>query len=295
MAKITFEPIKEKVGACVHVAKQDMTDPEVAKAILEELEKRGVLVFPQLGLNDEEQLAVTDALGDRVNFTKTAPGGNAAAQDVYKITLDKDVNDHPEYVLGTFFWHVDGVTIDQPMPKATLLSARKLSPWGGQTEFANLYAAYDALPEEEKEAFAGLRVLHSIGASVRDVVPVVNTETVALLNVADDMAHPLVWTHPDGRKSLLVGTTTDHIEGLSLAHGRAILRRLAEWAAQPDFSYCHQWQPGDFVIWDNCGVMHRVRPYAEDSGRTMHRTTLAGSERIAGSEKVEKGKSLAAA
>jgi alpha-ketoglutarate-dependent taurine dioxygenase len=71
---------------------------------------------------------------------------------VYTITLDKKVNFQPEYVLGTFFWHIDGVTINQPLPKATLLSARKLSPTGGQTEFASTYAAYENLPEAEKEA-----------------------------------------------------------------------------------------------------------------------------------------------
>lgn len=61
---------------------------------------------------------------------------------------------------------------------------------------------------------------------------------------------------------------------------RALIRRLAEWAAQPDFVYSHEWQQGDFVIWDNCGVMHRVNPY-DDERRTMHRTTLAGVERVA--------------
>ena len=280
MAKITIEPIKPHIGATVRFDREHLLDDDVAHACLEALEARGVLVFPQINLSDAEQLAFTDRLGDRVNFTRHAPGGDAAEQDVYKITLDEEVNKHQEYVLGTFFWHVDGVPIDQPIPKATMLSARTLSDKGGQTEFANLYAAWENLPAWEKEGLDGQRVIHTIVASMREVVEVVNEETVSLLNVAVDMDRPLVWTHQSGRQSLLVGSSADRIVGMELAHGRAVIRRLIEWAAQPDFVYSHQWQPGDLVLWDNCGVMHRVYPY-DDPRRTMHRTTLAGFEQAA--------------
>lgn len=294
MTKVTFEPIKDSIGSRVIVAKADLTDPEVIAACQHELEQRGALVFPEINLTDAEQLAFTDAFGERVNFTRTAPGGDSETPDVYKITLDRKLNPHPEYVLGTFFWHVDGVTIDQPLPKATLLSGRVLSASGGQTEFANLYAAWDALPEELKQQYEGLRVLHTLASSVKDVVEEVNPDTVALLNTAADMVHPLVWKHESGRKSLLLGTHADRILGMGLPQGRALIRRLTEWAAQPAFTYSHDWKSGDFVIWDNCGVMHRVVPY-DDERRTMHRTTLAGDERVAGSQKVEKGEPLPAA
>ena len=280
MAKIAFEPVKPNIGAIVHVDRAHLFDDDVAQACLSALEDRGVLVFPQVHLSDEEQLALTDKLGARVNFTRNAPGGKDAAQDVYKITLDKDVNGHPEYVLGTFFWHVDGVTIDQPLPKATLLSARKLSATGGQTEFANLYAAYEQLPDWERANIEDLKVVHTIAASMRVFMDEVNEETVVLLNKAVDMVHPFVWTHKSGRKSLLVGSHADHVVDLPYAHGRALITRMIEWAGQPDFRYTHQWQPGDFVVWDNCGLMHRVVPYDENSGRTMHRTTLAGFEKV---------------
>lgn len=294
MAKVTFEPIKEKIGSRVIVAKDDLTDPDVIAACQHELEMRGALVFPEINLTDAEQLAFTDAFGERVNFTRNAPGGDSETQDVYKITLDRKVNQHPEYVLGTFFWHIDGITIDQPLPKATLLSGRILSETGGQTEFANLYAAWEGLPDDLKQQYEGLRVLHTLAASVRDVVEDVNPDTVALLNTAADMIQPLVWEHDSGRKSLLIGTHADRVLGMGLAQGRALLRRLSEWAAQPAFTYSHNWKPGDFVIWDNCGVMHRVVPY-DDERRAMHRTTLAGKERIAGAKKVEKGEPLPAA
>ena len=280
MANITFEPVKALIGAIAHVNRAELLSDEVAQATLATLEERGVVVFPGLNLTDEEQLALTDKLGDRVNFSKSAPGADATAQDVYKITLDPEINSHAEYVLGTFFWHVDGATIDQPLPKATLLSARTLSQSGGQTEFANLYAAWKYLPERDQAVFANLRVLHTLRSSMRDVVDVIDEDSVVLLNKAADMDHPLVWTHHSGRQSLLLGSHADKVIGMGLAQGRALIRRLTEWAAQPDFTYSHEWQPGDFVIWDNCGVMHRVVPY-DDPRRTMHRTTLAGLEKVA--------------
>ncbi|MEY2926806.1 MAG: hypothetical protein RL367_1283 [Pseudomonadota bacterium] len=280
MPKITIEPTKPHIGAKIHIGRADLYDPQVALDCMAALEHRGVIVFPGLNLTDSEQLAFTDALGERVNFTKNAPGGNAAEQDIYKITLDPEVNQHPEYVLGTFFWHVDGATMDMPLPKATLLSGRVLSDKGGQTEFCNLYAAYEHLPDHLKADYADLRVLHTIGSSMREVVEEVNEDSVILLNTASKMNHPLVWTHQSGRKSLLLGSHADRIFGQPLAQGRALIRRLTEWAAQPDFIYSHEWEPGDFVIWDNCGVMHRVNPY-DDQRRTMHRTTLAGVERVA--------------
>jgi alpha-ketoglutarate-dependent taurine dioxygenase len=276
---VTIEPIKPLVGGKVTVDKANLTAPDVVEAIRGALEERGVLVFPEISLSDEEQLALTDALGERVNFTRRVPGSDVSSGDVYKITLDKTINTEPDYVLGTFFWHIDGVTIDQPLPKATLLSARTLSAEGGATEFANLYAAYDKLPEEEKRQYDDLRVVHTVEAAVRPVYGVPPQERLdRYRSMADPMEQPLVWTHEDGRKSLLIGTHADGIVGMPNPHGRALLTRLQQWAAQPDFVYTHHWKVGDFVIWNNQGLMHRVVPYT-DQGRVMHRTTLAGTEK----------------
>ena len=96
-----------------------------------------------------------------------------------------------------------------------------------------------------------------------------------------ERTHPLVWRHRSGRKSLVLGMTASHVEGMSLAQGQALLQRLMEWATQPQFVYRHEWRVGDLVVWDNTGTMHRVVPYALDSGRTMHRTTLIGEELLA--------------
>ena len=279
MDKVRFEPAKPLIGAVVHVDRADLLDPAVVAACRAALEERGVLVFPQLHVSDQEQLAFTDALGERASFMSQAPGGSGDDEDVYKVTLDEEFNAHPEYVHGTFFWHVDGVLLDQPPPKTTLLSARALSGTGGQTEFANLYAAFDALPDQQRRDYDGLKVLHTLAAAIRPVVEAVNKDSVALLDVAVDMEHPLVWTHKTGRKSLLIGTQADRITSMPLHIGRALLARLMEHAGRPEFVYSHDWQLGDFVVWDNCGVMHRVVPY-DDPKRAMHRTSIAGHERV---------------
>lgn len=275
---VTVEPAKPLVGGIVHLNGANLLDDEVVATVRTALEERGVLVFPRLNVSDQDQLAFTDRMGGRANIGGKVPGAGAETPDVYKITLDKKINTEPDYVLGTFFWHVDGVPVDQPLPKATMLAARHLSSDGGATEFSNLYAAYEHLPEEEKRALDGLTVIHTVEGAVRPVYGRLSREREErYANLAPGMERPLVWTHEDGRKSLLIGTHAEGIVGMPGAHARALLTRLQQWASQPDFVYRHNWQVGDLVIWDNQGVMHRVVPYS-DAARVMHRTVIAGHE-----------------
>ena len=275
------EAIKPHIGSIIRADRAALCeDDATAQACLDLLEQRGVLVFPGINMSDAQQLAFTDRLGDRVNYTSTASGSDADAQDVYTISLDPAVNKEPFYVLGTFFWHMDGVTSDIPPPRATILSGRRISARGGQTEFANTYAAYAGLPDWEKAEVADLRVIHSAYASTRLVMEEEGNDEFFSRARRYVKEHPLVWTHASGRKSLLLGSHADRVKDMPLAHGRSLLARLLEWTAQPDYYYRHEWQEGDLVIWDNCGTVHRVVPYDETSGRTMHRTTIAGTELV---------------
>ena len=92
---------------------------------------------------------------------------------------------------------------------------------------------------------------------------------------------PMVWKHRSGRKSLVIGCTAHHVEGMSARESTELLVRLREWATQPQFSYSHKWTVGDTVIWDNTGTMHRATPYDPASGRLMMRTKLQGEEPFA--------------
>ncbi len=279
---IRVEPIKPALGANIYVDKASLTDDAVVQECLKALDKHDVLVFPKIGLTDEEQLAFTNKLGVRSLFADKVPLGQKGTPGIYQVTLDPKINDRPEYVLGTFFWHMDGMPVedDVPPPKASLLSARKVATKGGQTEFASTAAAYDALSAEEKAEIDNLRVVHTI---YHAVLPTLDTEEEHHQSrlASRKRERPLVWTNKLGRKSMIIGHTADRVVGQTVPEGRALLERLMEWSAQPAFKYRHYWQEGDFVIWNNVGVLHRVIPYDNKSGRMMHRTSLAGMEAVA--------------
>jgi alpha-ketoglutarate-dependent taurine dioxygenase len=279
---IHFENIKEFIGSRASWDdRADLFTPEAAELIRSKVEERTVVVFPEINLTDEEQLQITDLMGGKVRLTGRY-NRQDVNEDVYQVTLDEKINPQPEYVLGTFFWHMDGITVDMPPPFATLLSCRIAPDKGGETEFASTYAAYEGLPEEEKQALEGLKAVHSVKASlspIADAIPEKHRDKV--LNIGLVKEHPIVWKHDSGRKSMVIGTTADHIVGMDIPAGRAMLIRLQEWAAQPAFSLRHKWTKGDFVIWDNTGAMHRAIPYDKSTGRMMHRTSIAGTEAVA--------------
>jgi alpha-ketoglutarate-dependent taurine dioxygenase len=280
---IRFEDIKEFIGSrVVWDDRAELFTPEAATAIRAKVEERTVLVFPEVNLTDDEQRRLTEAMGEKVTLTGRFNVQTDVADDIYQVTLDPKINPQPEYVLGTFFWHMDGVSVDMPPPFATLLSCRIAPDKGGETEFASTYAAYEGLPDEEKAALEGLTAIHSVKASLShivDAIPEKHREKV--LGIGGEREHPIVWTHASGRKSMVIGTTADRVVGMDIPAGRAMLIRLQEWAAQPAYSLRHKWKKGDFVIWDNTGAMHRAIPYDKSTGRMMHRTSIAGIESIA--------------
>ena len=263
--------ISPRIGTRIEADKQTLISGAKAAEIRELLELRGVLLFPQINLSDEEQLAFSRTLGEIVS---------QGEKGIYKVTLDSKITPTAEYLRGTVLWHIDGFSDDLPA-RGSILSARRLSAVGGQTEFANTYAAYEDLPEERKQALAKLKAVHTMEATQRDVFPDAPAEMRERWASYPPKVHPIVWTHRSGRKSLMLGSGADWVEGMDKDEGRALLAELSAWATQPKFVYRHEWQVGDMVIWDNCGTMHRVEPYPDDSGRMMHRTTLVGEEPIA--------------
>ena len=150
--------------------------------------------------------------------------------------------------------------LDIPIGLA-ILTGRRLSPTGGQTEFANTYAAYEDLSALDKAAIEKLKVVHLMEASQRYVTPEPTYAQLQDWQRFPPRTLPLVWTHRSGRKSLVLGSTASHIDGMDLREGWALLTRLRDWATQPQFVYRHEWTVGDMVIWDNSGTMHRALPY----------------------------------
>ena len=275
MDTITTEPLTSSVGALVEgVDREHLLDDEDFPAwCLEALEANGALVFRGLHLDDTTQVAWSKRLGKVEIF------GKGENPEIFRVTLDPKKNPSAEYLKGTFDWHIDGCTDDVPI-MATMLSAHAVAESGGETEFASAYAAYDTLDDDEKAHLETIRVVHTVEASQRLHNPNPSPELVEIWRKRPSKVHPLVWTHLDGRKSLVLGATTDHIEGMDRDEGRALLDDLLARATTPDRTYRHTWRLGDVVIWDNRGVLHRACPYDPSSPRDMHRTTFTGDEPI---------------
>lgn len=271
LVDVTPNPVRKelspRIGSAVTLAKDTLLSGEYGEDLRAILEERGVLLFPQLNLTDEEQVAFTRTLG-------------RMAQDIFKISMDPQENPLYAYTKGAFYWHIDGTMSDVPI-LASIMSCRRKSPVGGQTQFANTYAAYEDLPPSEQKALEGLQVVHMFEVSQRYVNPEPTYAELQDWQRFPTATLPLVWTHRSGRKSLVLGSTASHIEGMDLREGWNLLTRLRDHATQPRFVYSHEWTVGDLLIWDNTGTMHRVLAYPHDSGRLMHRTTLQGDEPFA--------------
>lgn len=280
MSLLTLNKLTDSVGAEVIGVDPDRlaNDDLLGKAVLDALEDNGVLVFPNLRLEPAAQVAFCRRLG-KVDFSAD---GQHPVSGIYPITLDKSKNASAAYLRATFDWHIDGCTPTggEPPQRATVLSAVQVAETGGETEFANSYAAYEAFSDEEKERFGSLRVVHSLEASQSRINPDPSPELVARWRARPTHEHPLVWTHRSGRKSLVLGASAHHVVGMGREAGQALLADLLDRATQPDLVYRHRWAVGDTVIWDNNGVLHRAAPYDPDSAREMLRTTVLGDEPI---------------
>jgi alpha-ketoglutarate-dependent taurine dioxygenase len=269
---LQFEDIKPGIGARILADKQTLLSGTFADEIRDMLEQKGVLVFPEVNFNDEEQVAFTKTLG---TFAPERQGS-----DIYKVSMDKTQTSTAEYLIGAFYWHFDGYVNEKPI-RASILSAKVLSPTGGNTEFCNTYAAYDALPQERKEQIANLRAVHALPPTQMFHTPEPSYEKFLEWKSLGRRELPLVWDHESGRKSLVIGSSAVNVLGMDPLEGIDLLVYLRDWATQERFHYSHEWTVGDTVIWDNTGTLHRAMPYPLDSGRMMHRTKLQGEEALA--------------
>ncbi len=264
--------IATNIGTRIEAPKAALLSGEHAAEIRVLLERRGVLVFPELHLTNEELVAFTRTLGT------LAP--EIRGEITYKITMDEKENAKADYLKGAFFWHIDGTMSKMPI-LASLLSAKALAKEGGDTEFCNTYAAYDHLPEERKIELDGLRVHHSFWNSQLYHQPEPSLAKLEEWMSLGTNELPLVWRHASGRKSLVLGNTAQYVVGMAPQESAKLLHGLRDWATSEPFYYRHKWSLGDLVIWDNTGTMHRATPYAADSGRMMIRTKLEGEEPFA--------------
>lgn len=175
---------------------------------------------------------------------------------------------------GNELFHMDSSFHAMPT-KWSMLLAHQLPSWGGQTEFVDTRAVYDALPEELREKVEGLKAQHNVWIS-RERIGFEGNRNLAQLY--PPVEHDIVQQSASGRKCLWIGSHADHIIGMGEQEGRAILDGLVELAAQDRFIYSHNWQLGDMVIWDNRCTLHRARPFDfTGERRDLRRATISES------------------
>lgn len=281
MSNIEIKPFASGFGANVLVAAEQLLDQGVPEACLRALNDYGVLVFPQICASDEVQVEFSGRLG-KMEASKFAANGKSSTDGlgIYRVSLDPAKAKFLDYIVSNEHWHMDGTTYKVP-PKATNLKCEQPASTGGDTEFANLFAAYEDLSADRKRQIANLRVVHSAEAANRRSFKNPSEEDLQRWRKDGPATEqPLVWKQADGRSTLVIGSTASRVAGMDDVEGKALLDELLLWATQSKYCYRHQWKKGDMVIWNNPALLHRAHPYTLESGRLMHRTTIMGAEAI---------------
>jgi alpha-ketoglutarate-dependent 2,4-dichlorophenoxyacetate dioxygenase len=258
--------------------------PEVFAEIEAVFNRYGILVFPEQPLSDEQQLAFSRLLGPlevNPNYAGAKMRLRSDVADISNLDAEGRVLARDDrrnlFNLGNQLWHTDS-SFKRIPAKCSLLSAREVPTrgpmGGGETEFADVRAAWDALPEEKKRQLYGLIVEHSIFRS-RSQIGFANFND-EIFKQLPPVPQALVRHHPaSGRTSLYLASHASHIIGWPVEEGRALIEELIAFATQPRFVYQHRWAVGDLVIWDNRCTMHRGRPYDDAQRRVLHRTTVS--------------------
>lgn len=279
---ISVKEVKE--GFVGKVSGVDLTKPlsrEDAEAIEAAIARLGVLVFHDQELTDEQQLAFSQNFGSIENKKggniRTEERANPQINDVSNLDNDNkpfERTDRRRYFnLGNHLWHSDSSFRAVPA-KYSLLSARKIPAEGGNTEFADMRAAYDALDDKMKAKVEDLICEHSQIYSRGKLGFTFNDEELELMK---PVRQSMVRTHPvSGRKSLYLSSHAGTIIGWPVPEARLFLLNLNEFATAERFVYAHQWRVNDLVMWDNRVTMHRARDFDETQARDMRRTTVAG-------------------
>src|ERR1700733_1511461 len=277
MSGVAIYPIKRRFGA--EIVGLDLSD-DLADAEFRRIEQAwfgaSLLVFRDLVMTPDHHIGFTRRFGPLHIMTP----------------LHYNLPDHPEVMVLTNLeeggkplgirragmgWHSDGE--DKRLPNAgSFLYAHRIPAEGGDTLFADMYAAYDELPDETKRCIAGRRARFSRADMHHVHYPHEPALTEQQKRDRPDVFHPLVRTHPrSGRKALYIGRWARDVEGMDPDEGRALIEQLFAYASSERFVYCHKWRVHDAVLWDNRCMLHCATGFDESRyTRLMHRTTLEG-------------------
>jgi len=267
----TIAPLSPVLGAAVigldlRVALNEPTK----RAVYDAFVRFHVLCFRDQHLDPEQQIAFTEQFGPlERHMARNRGTGNPLVHIVSNLGEDGK----PSGKVSSTGWHSDKSFRPEPS-LATILHAQIMPPEGGETCFANMIAAYDALPEAEKAELANVRIVHSWEQSRARLGLQATPEEIA---DAPPLAHPLVRTIPEtGQKALFMGEHASHVE---FTLDRALIELLTAYAVEERFVYRHKWRAGDMLMWDNRCLLHRANPNFDAARfpRVLHRTCLRGS------------------
>ena len=274
---ITVTPTDATLGAVVTDVDLAKLDDATWEAIHAAFLEHGVLIFPGQNLDEEAQGAFALRFGNiekltpkqatpTVQFSNQKPDGTTAQPS------------DPGYPLmrGNEGWHTDS-TYMPLAAKAAMLMALVVPAEGGETEFADMRAAYDALSPQMQEKLEGLSAHHSLYHSQSKAGYLHKTDHLYGFHDKGAPLRPVIKTHPEtGRKSIYTGRHAYGIVGMAPEESEALLDALLEDACQPPRTYRHSWQVGDLVVWDNRCLMHRARPYDTNHPRVLRASRIAG-------------------
>ena len=275
-----IEPGEGTLGAVVRDARLSALGDGEWRRIEDAFHRHAVLVFPEAHLSEAEHIAFSRRFGplERTLSQRTERQEISLLSNVGK---DGAVA-KPDDKLGLFLkgnrsWHTDS-SFKKVGAKASLLRAVEVPANGGDTEWADMRAAWDALDLAIQRRLEGLTAVHSYAWSQGQQVGGATILTSAEWDALPPVEHPVVRTHPaTGRKNLYVGRHASHVVGMEVERGRALLRQLTADACQPPRLFRHQWRRGDLAVWDNRCVLHRGHPWPFAERRVMKRTTVAGA------------------
>ena len=272
-----IEPVTQDFGAIVSDIDLAEIDASTFGLLQSAWFKYAVLVFPGQSLTTEDHFSFSRRFGylekglPSSKTTMRAHIGNVGQnnQVLSKEHMGRIFN------IGNSVWHTDS-SYKRVAAKASLLAAHMVPDTGGETEWADMRAGYDVLPQSTKDYLEDKLAIHNYAFSHawHYGVEMMSDEGIQALK---PVRHKVVQVHPDSkRKTLFIGRHASHLVGESFWDSRKLLRELTFEAAQPPRTFGHQWQVGDLVLWDNRCVLHRARPSPADQPRKMIRSTVAG-------------------
>ena len=275
--QLTITPIDATLGATVTGVDLANLDDLTWRRIEEAFLQFALLVFPGQNLTEDAQNAFANRFGD---IEVLVPGTDIKSVPLSNQNPDGSVmtpEAHFYQVLrGNEGWHTDSSYMPLAA-KASVLSAQVVPPDGGETEWADMRAAWNALDEDEKHRIEDLSAHHSLYNSQAEAGFVIETGAGYGYHTKGAPLRPLVKTHPvTGQKALFIGRHAYNIPGLDEASSKQLLSELLAFACQPPRTYTHHWSPGDVILWDNRCLLHRARPYDFGQPRVMRHTRISG-------------------